>query len=309
MAERRDDPARLAALAAAMAAVLRRGLVESFERLLSGRQLAEIRELVQAGRFAEAIEVTEAAFAPTGRSWMEALTRGADDTARLLRSFGISLDFDPTAEFVIRALRENQLRLVSGLVESQRAALREAILQAISRGLGTRETTELLRSAIGLTRRQVRAVENYRTLLASGNSQALRRIGQPALPPGRLLTNSQILRMVDRYRQGLLSARLRDLSNMEAVTAVNAGARQVYLDAVRDGLLAESEIVRTWKTVPDERRRESHSFMSGQQQIGLSTPFISGNGNHLLYPADPNAPIEDRIHCRCSVAVTLGAIG
>jgi uncharacterized protein with gpF-like domain len=62
--------------------------------------------------------------------------------------------------------------------------------------------------------------------------------------------------------------------------------------------------VQTWNTAGDERVRESHADMEGQQ-VPLGQPFVSGLGNDLMYPGDPSAPAEDVINCRCVVTREL----
>jgi hypothetical protein len=39
------------------------------------------------------------------------------------------------------------------------------------------------------------------------------------------------------------------------------------------------------------------------QKVAIDEPFTSGLGNRLMYPADPAAPPEDSILCRCAVTV------
>jgi hypothetical protein len=35
------------------------------------------------------------------------------------------------------------------------------------------------------------------------------------------------------------------------------------------------------------------------QTVKYGEKFVSGLGNELAYPGDPDAPAEDRINCRC----------
>jgi hypothetical protein len=54
----------------------------------------------------------------------------------------------------------------------------------------------------------------------------------------------------------------------------------------------------------DERVRHSHAAMNNQVQP-LEQPFISGNGNALMYPADPSAPDDEVYGCRCSLEYVI----
>lgn len=53
-----------------------------------------------------------------------------------------------------------------------------------------------------------------------------------------------------------------------------------------------------WITARDLRRRASHVPMEGQCKP-IDQPFVSGAGNLLMHPGDPNGPPEEVINCRC----------
>ena len=54
---------------------------------------------------------------------------------------------------------------------------------------------------------------------------------------------------------------------------------------------------KTWQTRRDNRVRDAHVLLQGQQRP-LGEPFVTG-GHKLQYPHDPAAPIELRANCRC----------
>jgi SPP1 gp7 family putative phage head morphogenesis protein len=55
-----------------------------------------------------------------------------------------------------------------------------------------------------------------------------------------------------------------------------------------------------WLTTIDGREREWHQTMDGQIK-DLNEPFVSGQGNLLMFPGDPNAPANEVIQCRCAL--------
>lgn len=77
--------------------------------------------------------------------------------------------------------------------------------------------------------------------------------------------------------------------------------------AVNLGVFAVAEqvggIEGIWVTRQDNRVRDSHTDMHGQRRM-LGDPFLSGNGNSLLHPHDPNAPIDETANCRCSLVTS-----
>jgi hypothetical protein len=35
------------------------------------------------------------------------------------------------------------------------------------------------------------------------------------------------------------------------------------------------------------------------QTVKLGEKFVTGHGNYLEFPGDPNGPVEDVVNCRC----------
>jgi len=87
------------------------------------------------------------------------------------------------------------------------------------------------------------------------------------------------------------------IARTEATTALNHGIFQAYrqsgLNPKKKWLTARTEDVRPW-----------HQVMDGQT-VGLDEPFISGQGNALMYPGDPQAPPDEIINCRCTMVPVL----
>lgn len=55
---------------------------------------------------------------------------------------------------------------------------------------------------------------------------------------------------------------------------------------------------KVWKTMQDNRVRETHRELEGQKRL-IGQEFTSPSGARLQYPGDPTAPIGERIFCRC----------
>lgn len=62
-----------------------------------------------------------------------------------------------------------------------------------------------------------------------------------------------------------------------------------------------------WIATGDKRTRAWHDSMDGQEQ-DIDEPFIDGNGNKLMYPADPDGAPETIYNCRCSMATRVVGI-
>lgn len=232
---------------------------------------------------------------------------GADTANWIAQNVNVVVDFDMVNELAVEAMRANRVRLVREFTEQQRDLFTQILADAQIAGRNPRETARLLKQSLGLTRRQAEAVENYRRALEMGSRDALQRAlrdrrydrtVEAAIEGTKTLTPEQIDRMVDRYRERYVAYRATMIARTEALRAVHQGAEAMYQQAFEAGVLAPTDLVRTWLTAGDERVRGSHSFMH-EQQRPVGEPFLSGDGNYLMYPGDPDAPGSETIHCRC----------
>lgn len=83
------------------------------------------------------------------------------------------------------------------------------------------------------------------------------------------------------------------IARTEIVSASNQGS---FVGAKSTGLTLQ----KTWLTALDGRERDTHGLANGQQ-VDMNTSFIVGN-TQMMHPGDKNAPAEEVINCRCSVA-------
>ena len=138
---------------------------------------------------------------------------------------------------------------------------------------------------------------NYRRLLeraGEGDSEALTRqlrdrrfdrpSGAPLLAENRL-TQAQIDRMVERYRERYIKYRAEVIGRTEALRAVHAGNDEGYRQAIDGGAIDLEELQRTWKSRHKMSvRRDSHRLPEGKC-AALMRPFVVG-GAQLRYPGD-----------------------
>lgn len=320
MASEFEDPAsRIEALVASQEAVIAAGFRVLVSQIQSAQSLTQIAELLQAGRVEQALATALQAAPGLGNLFVQSFVNSAQATADFLQNNvrTIPFVFDQTNPFSLRAARENQLRLVNEFTRAQRNATRQAIINGITRGANPLEQAREFVNSIGLTRNQIQHVENYRRALESENprralSRSLRdgrfdRTVNAAARDGRALTPQQVDRMVDRYRERYLRYRSNVIARTEAMRSVHQGKEAMYRQAIDEGKLDAQNMTQEWNTAMDERVRGSHTGMN-QQVVPFGEPFISGLGNALMYPTDPNAPPEDSIQCRCSVGTRVVAI-
>lgn len=110
-----------------------------------------------------------------------------------------------------------------------------------------------------------------------------------------------------------LSSRLRRVTNMNINSSIR-NARTMTTRAENSGRLHAYERVsdmgievkKVWVATVDERTRESHIDLDGQE-VAIDESFVDMDGNELEYPADPSAAPETVYNCRCTmIAVPFG---
>lgn len=166
---------------------------------------------------------------------------------------------------------------------------------------------------VGLPIQMTEWVQSARQQLLSGDRAAMRayltrKLRDTAFDkfvvPGQPLTISQANTIARAYAERLVKSYARQLSETMAAQAYNSGRFQSVQQMVERGLITLDQVSKKWQTQRDERVRHSHAVMNGQVQP-LNMPFISGNGNPLMYPGDGTAPPEEIYNCRCSLSYVI----
>ncbi len=109
--------------------------------------------------------------------------------------------------------------------------------------------------------------------------------------------------MVERYSSRQLKWRSEMIARTESIRSVHEGSQEMYRQAIVNGDLLPSQLEQEWH-ISGVRTRDSHVAMNGQiQQYG--TPFLSGLGNQLRFPGDPNVSAADVVNCRCALSTRI----
>ena len=78
--------------------------------------------------------------------------------------------------------------------------------------------------------------------------------------------------------------------------AQNAGRIEGLHQAQRLGI----KVRKQWMATHDSRTRDTHADLDGQI-VDVDEPFISSEGNAIMYPGDPTAAPEEVWNCRCTL--------
>lgn len=311
----RDPVSRLEQLLEQSSGELRRSFLSIMARLRATWTLAQIEQAIVRGLGEQlaAPAVQQAAQQFAGEVVRVYLDAGRNAAQFLRDSVKVGVSFDPTRQPVVGFTRKIRTDLVREVTKQQRDAIRAALEQGLESGMNPRDVARLFRGSIGLTAYQQQTVGNYRRALRTGSSDALDRslrdhrfdsTVERAVTGDRVLTRAQIDLMTQRYGERALAARAETIARTEALSAVHAGNFEMYDQAYEDGTLDPQFVTREWNTAADARVRDSHIAMHGQTR-GAKEPFLSGDGNKLMYPGDPSAPASDRIKCRCAVGTRI----
>lgn len=289
---------------------IRRGMTTAFNTLRAAVPMDRLEKLLANGDlggilkevpFDGLVDDMSDAFVQIGALFDKAANarlKGLDVNQSLIRPFD---RLDPAVVNVLTTFRADMVREVT-------TATRDALNHILFSGtLGWKAPAEMatdIRSIIGLTDRQAQAVLNYRSMLESGDADALTRelrdrrfdsSVSAAISGDRSLSDDQIDRQVERYADRYLNYRATTIARTESLRAANRGARAGVEQAVERNIIGRQEIRRFWLIATDERTcdfcRSIPTLNPGG--VGLDEAYDSIDG-----PVD--GPDDSHPNCRCT---------
>lgn len=296
------------------------GFLLAISRIVDNAVIDDLVPMAERGDFegvARMLGIDELAMTPLVESIRDALKAGGDlepirRAGRVVAQFNIR---SPSAEQWLQRLSNE---LVVEITQDQRDAIRTILADAIRSGRNPRaaivdlvgHSTQQGRvgGVIGLTNRQAQWVLNARAELesldASYFTRALRdrrfdSTVRAAIENEKPLTQTQIDRIMLRYKARMLAHRADVLGRTEAHNALEAGRFLTYEQAVADGKIKQKNIKRYWINAHDSRVRFLHRNVD--MVHGTDAPFVLQDGARLRYPGDTSlgAGGVDTINCRC----------
>lgn len=279
----------------------------------SDAMIREVERLLAANRVNDAINLVDSHI----RKFASVITRNYTTVAEsTITANGryvprIAISFNPTHPRAVAQMNRQMLDLIQDISDNQRESIRDALAEAFQNGAGPRQAARAYRDAVGLTRKQLDAVKNYRRLLEAGSAQAFDRGLRDARfgPRDTSITarrayldsidQSTIDKMVDAYEKKYLKYRAEVIARTESTRTVNEANDEAFTQTVEQAGFEDDQIESTWQYTHDSRTRDSHRNMQVRVVRGMNTPFVTGLGNRALRPGDPSLPAEDVIACRC----------
>jgi hypothetical protein len=233
----------------------------------------------------------------------------------------LKIQFDVRNPRAEQWLKDHSSKLISQIMDDQRAMVRQALRAGMEAGSSPREVALDLvgrvgsggvRSGglIGLTSSQEEWVRNYEGELRSASPKAAlsrslrdKRFDASVLKAakaGQPLSNDAIGKMVTAYRNRALRYRAETIARTESLTSLHESQEEAFRQAAQKGGVDVSTITRTWHTAGDKRVRDTHHALN-HTSVGLNESWTSPSGARLRYPGDPLAPASEIINCRCWV--------
>ena len=281
--------------------------------------LDELADLIEQGRYNDAIDRLQDAAEQLAASSNVAFVAAGQSTSEFLRGANVArIVFDQVNIFAVSAMQQTRLELIREFTNEQRKAASLALVSGVEGGSNPRVAARNFRDSVGLTSTQWTHVASYRAALervgvdaeAAQNalSRALRdgrsdRSVRAAAKAGRPLRPDQIDSMVSRYTDRYIAHRAEVIGRTEALRAVNQGNEEAYRQAIAAGEINADQLSREWRTRLDNRERRTHRFLNGVTK-GWGEPWVTENGA-IKYPGDPDAPASETIQCRCAILTRI----
>jgi len=101
---------------------------------------------------------------------------------------------------------------------------------------------------------------------------------------------------IDRVSKHLAEGRPEDIDRV-----AETESHRIYNEAVFNAAQRGGAKFKTWKTMKDDRVRDSHEWLEGTT-VGINEYFYSYTGDRGMHPGDFNDPAEN-VNCRCYLSV------
>lgn len=247
--------------------------------------------------------VLDAAFAPVRQAVQGSIVSNArylvrDIPINKAAQQTVGLGFNMLNPRIIDAVRILDTRVMQTLKNDVRETVRAFVENGLRDGASPRSVARDIRQVVGLGPNQEKAVSNFRKMLETGDREALKRLLRDkrfdrtllkALgKDGTGLSSEQIVKMTEAYRKRMIAFNAETNARTAALQSMQLGQRLSMEEAIANGALDRSRLMKRWVGVMDSRERPSHRVMEGQT-VPFDQPFSNGQ----------MIPGEEEYNCRC----------
>ena len=309
---------RLDELLARLQPKLAKRFRQVMQRVRDKRTLAELESALESGTIATVLDdIDQATAVLASQSAAAHAFIAAEVAEELSTKLDKLISYDGTNPRAVAVLARRRLELSTELVETQRQAIGETLRLGLENGLNPRQTAVAIRDSIGLTVPQTQWVANYRRKLENASRGALDnalrdarsdRAVARAAATGTPLPQARIDKLVERYAERQLNYRAEVIAREETLRSLEAAQDEAFQQVIDAGQLDADRVQLEWHQRSRPNMRDIHRPMDGQLRR-FGEAFVSGAGNLLRFPHDPDAPLSELLGCGCYVTRRVLPVG
>lgn len=218
--------------------------------------------------------------------------RNAFETAAMSTAIpGMDLRFDLVNPRSMHWIQRNTGAMIREIDQTTREAIRQLIYTGWRDGLTNQQMAMRIRSMIGLTSRQVSALDRLRQTLESGEFSDLPKEVLDRLRRLRVLGRARqgkIDQVIEAYRKRMIRERAETIARTESAKAASAGQAEMWRQGADSGEIDRNQMEVRWILTPDDKLCERC-----RAQQDLRRPIDGDYPNGASHP-----PLHPR--CRCA---------
>lgn len=276
-----------------------RAVKGSFSAIYATLDTDTIRRQLEFHNYEGAIDVLVLPFRAIGDSLVQTYLNAAHEfTETVGQQIGEHVSFNAAQPRVVNDMRNLRAFFVQDLNESMMRAVRYSLIQDLQHNRDTDTMLRNMLNAIGLTERDLVAIENYREGVLAGDRRALDTVVRDRRFDSSVrrgvINEQQLNSMVAAKRRLTRDRSLNRMAQTQGLRAVNMGRDALIQQLIDSDTIRPENVQRTWIAVGDPKTRDTHAAQSGETR-GHDEAFSNG----LMYPGDPNGPASEVVNCRC----------
>lgn len=271
--------------AASLSPELAKELLDAYDVIRQSLSPADIERAIESGRIDTIIDdaLLDRSLLPFRDKLQQAVRKGFE-TTQIPRA---DLGFDQLSPKVVDAVREMDSRVVNTIKQDIRDVVTAHVENGLRDGVAPRTVARQIKAYVGLAPNQAKAVENYRKAL-EGDGNPLDYKLRDRRFDRRDMTPAQIDKAVAAYQRRMENFHANTIARTATVDAQKLGNRLAWQEAIDSGAVQAGTVFRRWVTVGDDRVRDEHVAMNGEE-----VPFDQHYSNGELVPG------ESAWNCRC----------
>jgi SPP1 gp7 family putative phage head morphogenesis protein len=264
-----------------------RTIVDAFEKARAGTSMRALIRLLEGEEFDKVVdeidwisidgpqaEGARAVFPILLRDVMESTADTAVGILERSPKIRVVGAFDVTNPRATEWIRQHSAELVTQISVESKQAIRDLVARAYTEGIPAQTLGRMIRSSIGLTTRQARAVANMRARMIADGKKA-----------------DQIEKVTERYAARLLRRRAEMIARTELIKAETQGQLELWRQQAEAGNIDRNLAGVRWIVTPDDRLCPECEPLD-EVVVGLGETFPGGVEGSPLHP-----------NCRCTVAL------